>query len=370
MNFLTDEAGKSYNRFYPMPTADVTLSSDVTAVSGETVNFKAGAAGFKGIEALNKNKIANVRGDKIGSFWKELQNLMVENSPLMSVTAITETDGSAAVTVYVNPVGPSNVPNLEQLFEISSGNSQYVMLLTDPIGNELYGYIRGVAVSGNSYTFTVNNTLAGGVQNWIGTLASFDSSLATRCGFKIFSYESSLVFTTGTILLQEKAYDPAKSDTVILNEILTVNGDYAVDYVNGRIFYRKATTGTSDTVAYNTRSLSVGGGGSSGDPLFVQEVNAPAYEDNDNGVARTARAYNYVNISTATTTAIKATPGLLGGISVLDTLVGTVTINDGANTIAVLPVGTTAGFYELPFIMLTDIEVVTSSADDIVVAFL
>lgn len=253
MNYVTDESGKTYSRFYPFPTSDVTISTDVVAISGETINFKAGAAGFKGILALGKNKITNVNGDKIGSHWREQQNLLFENAPNTArVSGIVETAGSATISIKIDT--NNNAPNLEQLFEVSSGNSQYVLLAIDPMGNELYGFIRGISVSGSIYTITINSTLAGGTQDWVGSTANFNGTDATKLAFKIFSYESSISFTTGTILLAEKPCDPAKSDLQILNEVLTANGDYAVDYYRGRIFYRKATSGTSDTVTYKTRA--------------------------------------------------------------------------------------------------------------------
>lgn len=245
MNYLTDHLGKEIEARNPLAVTNPGQAREVFPVTGETVTFKVGAAGFRGIVSLKNAPILNPTGSRVGSFWRDRANLMVKNGVNAIITALTETDGAAAITI----LDLDN--NLEQLFEVTSGNSEYILVATDPSGDQLYGYIRGIATTGNSYAITINNTLAGGTANWIGSQANFDSSDVTKLGFEIYSVENSTSWTTGTILTQEVQYSPGNSDIANLR-LLTTNGDYSIDYARGRIFYRKATTGTSDTLAYTT----------------------------------------------------------------------------------------------------------------------
>lgn len=255
-NFLTDKSGRHFTQQYPLPVTDTNESNAVTAVSGETVNFKAGAAGFRGIVRLAQNKVVNQVGDKVGSYFKQRQNLIVEGGAGGGrVTALTETATAADITIL------DTVNNLEALFEVTTGNSAWVLVVTDPSGDELYGWIRGVAATGNSYVLNITNVPAGTTQSWVGDLTAFDSSDVTKLNYQIYSFESSLAWVTGTILLREVLYSPSKSDYENLLA-LTTNGDFSVDYLGGRVFYRKATTGTSDTVNYSYRAGSASVAGS------------------------------------------------------------------------------------------------------------
>jgi hypothetical protein len=136
----------------------------------------------------------------------------------------------------------------------------------------------------------------------------------------------------------------------------------------GLIAFLTGNTRTQVSVANPLPVQGVTGGGA--EPILVQEVDAPLYEDSDLERAKVVEAYDSTPITTATTTAVKATDGVLGGVSVLATLTGTVTINDGGGTKVVLPIGLAVGYHKLPFIMTGEIEVVTSAADNIVVFFL
>jgi hypothetical protein len=99
MNYLTDQVGKQIEARNPLYIKDASVSTDVTSIASETVTFKTGAAGFRGIVTLDKGPIMNLTGSKVGSFWKDRQNLMVSNRPTAFITALTETDGSAAITI-------------------------------------------------------------------------------------------------------------------------------------------------------------------------------------------------------------------------------------------------------------------------------
>lgn len=75
----------------------------------------------------------------------------------------------------------------------------------------------------------------------------------TRIGSKS---GTSFAWVTGTVLTAEVEYNDALTDAEMLASF-NVNGQYAIDYVMGRIYYKKATTGTSDTCNYKTRQLNV-----------------------------------------------------------------------------------------------------------------
>lgn len=66
---------------------------------------------------------------------------------------------------------------------------------------------------------------------------------------------TSFAWVTGTVLTREVAIDNSVSQTAFLASLS--NGDYAIDYITGKLYYKKATTGTSDTANYKTRQLNV-----------------------------------------------------------------------------------------------------------------
>lgn len=67
--------------------------------------------------------------------------------------------------------------------------------------------------------------------------------------------DTSFAWVTGTILTTEVVYRTDLSDTEQF--ALMANGEFALNYDTGRIRYRKATAGTSDTCNYTTRKLEV-----------------------------------------------------------------------------------------------------------------
>lgn len=370
---LRNSHGETLDPRQPL-VVDNLMSRELTGVSPTiTYNGKA-AAGALTLNALPYKPVMSVLGDQVASYWGKLENRVymnyVESEPKQDKTAwlltVTETNGSAAVTIY------NSTQNLEEMFESANGTvKRFVIKVTDKTGHSLYGWIRGVSVATNVYTFEVfNNRSSESNQNWVGTLASFDNTALEKV--EIFRYNSSLVFATGTTLTEEvdcpKEYSKSWDGVMKYAETLS-NGQYFVDYMRGRVVGVKADTTASETVNYN---ISAGGGGDGSavsSPLYVQEVDAPVYEDNSNGVAVVAGAYNYTRITTATTTAVKASAGIMGGISVLAVLTGTVTIKDDTTTVGSLPIGTAVGFYPFPYRMLTSINVVTSAADSITVAY-
>jgi sporulation protein YlmC with PRC-barrel domain len=63
--------------------------------------------------------------------------------------------------------------------------------------------------------------------------------------------DTSFAWVTGTVLTTEVAYTYTSTDAVQLAAMS--NGEFAIDYDMGRIRYKKATTGTSDTANYTSR---------------------------------------------------------------------------------------------------------------------
>lgn len=85
------------------------------------------------------------------------------------------------------------------------------------------------------------------------------------------SKDTSVTFTTGTVLTTEVACDYSAieaADKATLEQIATTltanmsNGEYCIDYRNGVLYGLKATTGVSDTVAYKVLTQTTGGGSS------------------------------------------------------------------------------------------------------------
>ena len=241
--------GKSVAANNPLPVNDVAQASDTTAVSAETVTFVGkNVAGGTGIVSFDKKPVLNLIKDKVGSYWQDPLNKAWETDNKETgrgkAVSVTETAGSADVVVR------SGTYDLEKLFE-SSGSGRFIIKVTDSAGGSLYGWIAGIAAASTDYTFSVFNGVALGTQDWVGTLASFNGTPVTA---EIFSYETSLTWTTGTILTEEVGYNAQVSDTETLKGLS--NGQYALDYGNSRLLYKRATAGVSDTVTYTTGAAS------------------------------------------------------------------------------------------------------------------
>lgn len=266
MNFLTNKYGQEVDQWNPLSVNDVSISYDKVSISGETVTFVTGAAGFSQSVSLDKAPVMNLLGDRVGSHWREARNLRCSNEYRMAdarITGLVETATSATVTIWDPEF------NLEQLFESPAATGKFVIVVRDPSGGTLYGFIGGVAASGNSYVLDVYSSPALSTQSWVGTLADF-ALVANSTQFEIYSNESSISWTTGTILTKEVKFpEHAQNDPQALTQFLDglANGEYGVDYERGIIHYKKATTGTSDTIAYTSRAataVTITSGGSSG----------------------------------------------------------------------------------------------------------
>ena len=248
LNYSTDQFGRVIESTRPFPVRDVGVGTEREAVSAETITFVTGAAGFTGIVAPDKKPIANLRGDKVGSYWRQEKNLVLRAGPrndgtVARITGVVETATMATVTIFDAQY------NLEQLFEETAATRHHVIVITDASGDSLYGWVGAVAATGNSYVLNVHNAPTGGAQSWVGTLANFTFTNEGDAIFEAYSYESSFAWVTGTILTREVAYQEGGTEVEMLDAM--ANGDFAIDYFNGRILYKKATTGTTDTCNYS-----------------------------------------------------------------------------------------------------------------------
>lgn len=224
-------------------------STDRISYAAETVTFgSAAAAGSTGVNALDHAPILNLSGNKVGSYWGERQNLMMtyQNQATTLIGAVVETASSASVVIT------DSGNTLDKLFEAASGNRRYIVKVIDSTGGYLHGWIGDITVSGNAYTFPVHNAVTAGAQSWVGALGDFNG---TAVRVEIYAYQSSFVWVTGTVLTREVALDEEKMETpdglkAFYDSL--ANGDYAVNYRSGAVFFKKATTGTSDTCNYDS----------------------------------------------------------------------------------------------------------------------
>lgn len=251
---LRSSHGDTIDPRQPLPVLPAVSngSSRVSAII--TYNGKA-AAGAITVNSLQVKPIYTNEGDQVASFWGDVQNLVYEafadGNPKKRtewLTSVTETNGSAAFAVF----DPNR--NLEEMFESVTGTvKRFIAKLKDKTGHVLYGWIRGVSVSSNLYTFEVFNARLTETQNWVGTLASFDN--ANLESVEIYRYNSSLSFGTGTTLTEEVdcPKEFSKSWELVMKYAETLaNGQYFVDYMRGRVIGVKADTTVSEVVTYQT----------------------------------------------------------------------------------------------------------------------
>lgn len=261
-NYLTRPHGKEVGNQLPLQVHNVAQSGDNTAISGETVTFNsAAAASSTGVNALDKRPILNLSGGQVGSYWGLAQNRMMLYKDTSVFGTLTETAASASMVIT------DVTNNLIILFEATSGARRYILKATDSSGAVLYGWIGDITASGNVYTIPVHNhvTTGSGAQSWVGTLASFDNSAVKTV--EIFAYTSSLVWVTGTVLTEEVVFE----EEYVMGNMKTYfdslsAGQYGVNYRTGQIYFKKATTGTSDTVNYSHP------GGASGASINIDQV--------------------------------------------------------------------------------------------------
>lgn len=264
---LRNQHGETVDPTQPVPVDTVEAQQLSSITDSITYNGKA-VAGAISINSTKYKPIITVEGDQVASHWDNEKNKIYEaivdsprNNDPAKLISLVETNGSAAVVVY------NETADLEKLTESVTGTvKRYVLKATDTKGAVLYGWIFGVAVSGNVYTFDIVNNRLTETRNWVGSLSSFDNTKLYK--IEIFKYNSSLVFGTGTTATEEvtcpREYSKSwKATLKFASENLT-NGQYIVDYMRGRIITKKSDTTASEAITYNVWLSTVGGTGSGG----------------------------------------------------------------------------------------------------------
>lgn len=94
-----------------------------------------------------------------------------------------------------------------------------------------------------------------------------------------------------------------------------------------------------------------------------------ALDAENDSITAYADGYSYNYIATATTTAVKSTPGYVKGILLTETAAGTITVKDGSATVAVLKSSIAEGWYPIEAYFAEDIEVVTAAASKLTVIY-
>jgi len=258
---LRSAHGDTIDPRQPLPT-DSVEAQETTSVSPTLTYTGKAAAGAISIASVSLKPIIEDLGSRVGSYWGQKQNMVysaqIDNSPKKGpewLTAVVETDGSATCSIF----DPSK--NLEEMFEsLTTTVKRFILKVYDKDGSSLYGWVMGVAVASNLYTFDIfNNRLTEGAQNWVGSQADFDSTALDRA--EIYLYNSSIAFGTGTAYTEEvecpKEYSKNRALQLKHAETLS-NGQYFVDYMRGEFIGPKADNTASETVTYNVWSAIIG----------------------------------------------------------------------------------------------------------------
>ena len=292
MNYPTDEFDVPFNVRHPQPVD--TMGAQLTKSQSDTLTYNGkAAAGAISVNPLPYRNIFNPIGDRIGSFWGLDDNFVYGTSepdsgvPITgrNIVSVTETAGSAAVVI-------NDVDNdLELLFEsLTTTVKRYIIEVEDTTGAKLYGWIFGVATSGNVYTIDVVNDRVSETQNWVGTLADFTNTSLKSA--KIYAYQSSLSFGTGTTFTEEVGYPVEYANSwreTMEYALLLSNGQYFVDYMRGMLIGKRADNTVSETVTYNIEvdaSVSIAVAGASGN-VDITKVGGTAVAVDDSAMAAT-----------------------------------------------------------------------------------
>ena len=191
----------------------------------------------------------------------------------------------------------TNNAALSRLADSIAGQEQQRSLMT----NDVTQATKVISISGEAISFSA------GAIGLTGTVVVTYAPIHSLNGAILGTHnDTSFAFVTGTVLTTEIEFNPLRSDTVQLAALS--NGEYAVDYASGKILYKKATTGTSDTCNYKYRAQEI--------DLSVSDIEIGAVELKDG----TTDARQAVKVDNATATGTP-TVALVGGIykTVLDT---------------------------------------------------
>lgn len=271
---LRSAHGDTIDPRQPLPTDSVEAQETIAVSSTFTYNGKA-AAGAVSIGSLPLKPVIEGLGSRVASYWGDKSNLVYtafadrsQNKGSNVFLTVTETATAAAITIY------DADKNLEEMFESVSGTvKRFVAKVTDTAGGVLYGWIRGVSVSGSVYTFEIMNARLAETQSWVGALGAFTSTSLEKV--EIFYYNSSIAFATGTCFTEEvecpKEYSKNRELQLTYAEGLS-NGQYFVDYMRGELIGVKADNTASETVTYNVWSSTTGGSGSPATNINVDQL--------------------------------------------------------------------------------------------------
>lgn len=270
---LRTKNNESYDTTLPFPV-DTTEAQETVSVSPTLTYTGKAAAGGISMSSTAFKPIIGALGSRVGSYWGESKNLVYSafadgNNKKASniLTSVTETAASAALTIY----DPNQ--NLEVMFESVTGTvKRFIAKVYDKNGGTLYGWIRGISVSSNVYTFEIFNArkVESG-QSWVGTLGNFDNTQLEKV--EIYHYNSSVAFdsvviNSGTTFLEEvgcpKEYSNDLAAQLKYAETLS-NGQFFIDYQRGNFIGKRADAlVSSEAITYNIWSST--SGGSSGSP--------------------------------------------------------------------------------------------------------
>jgi len=255
--------GETIDPRQPFPVDSVEAQETVSVAPTLTYNGKA-AAGAISIATVALKPIIEDLGSRVGSFWGLDQNKVytaysdTSNKKGNNIfRSVTETAGAAAITIY----DPDK--NLENMFESVTGTvKRFVVKVYDKSGGSLYGWVRGVSVASDVYTFEIFNLRSAETgQSWVGTLSAFDNTALEHVD--IFFSNSSITFGTGTTFTEEvqcpKEYSKNREAQLVYAENLS-NGQFFVDYMRGELIGKRADTTASEVVTYNVWASTAGGG--------------------------------------------------------------------------------------------------------------
>lgn len=254
---LRNQHGELVDSTQPIPTNSI--GAKTLATQSETIVYNGKAAtGAITVVSTSVKPIMSVEGDQVASHWNNEKNKVYEvvsekqntKKDTKWVLSVVLTAGAAEVNVY----DPNS--NLENMFESLTGTvKRFVLHISDTDGNELYGWVFGVAKSGNTYTLDIVNNRLSETRNWVGDASVFKSGKIKS--LSVYRYNSSVVFGTGTCLTEEvvcpREYSKSWRSQIGYASKLS-NGEYFIDYYRGRIIGVKADTTASESVSYKVLS--------------------------------------------------------------------------------------------------------------------
>lgn len=275
---LRSAHGDTIDPRQPLPVDTVEAQETSSVAPTLTYNGKA-AAGAISIASVALKPIIENLGSRVGSYWGDIQNKVysayADKNPKKTTSwllSVTETATAAAITIY----DPNK--NLEEMFESLTGTvKRFVVKVYDKSGGTLYGWVMGVSVSSNVYTFSIMNNRLTETQSWVGTLGDFDNTSLEKV--EIYFYNSSVAFGTGTCFTEEvgcpKEYSKNRELQLTYAETLA-NGQYFIDYMRGELIGVKADATASEVVTYNVWSSTVGGSSGPATNVDIDKVGGVA----------------------------------------------------------------------------------------------